>query len=293
MNSFKIHFLNVGDGDCTIIELPDGNIMMVDIQNGYNYKHLFGQISKEENPILYLNNISNISEIYRYIQTHPEMDHMGGLKELKENFKILHFWDTANKRPKPDFSSPYAIGREEDWDAYQELRRNSIKFYRGDIIDKNNQHVIYPYKIYVLHPTQQITNEVNSSQGKWNNLSYVFILEYKGFKLLYCGDPETSVWKDIYEWIISNNKEDWLRNITVFKVSHHGRKSGYCGSEILNLAKPQYIVISKGSVDPKDYAYSYYYNFLGDGNKIFITSQGTVLVDYYDEINRYFRINYV
>ncbi len=29
----KIHFLNVGRGDCTIIEFPSGNLTMVDIDN--------------------------------------------------------------------------------------------------------------------------------------------------------------------------------------------------------------------------------------------------------------------
>src|SRR6478672_5083667 len=29
----KIHFLNVGHGDCTFIELPSGRLMMIDINN--------------------------------------------------------------------------------------------------------------------------------------------------------------------------------------------------------------------------------------------------------------------
>lgn len=290
MNNLKIHFLNVGDGDCSIIELPDGEIMMIDIFNGYKKNFYTNTI----NPIQYLKKICpSVNQIYRYIQTHPEMDHMEGLAELKRNFNITNFWDTENKRPKPNFNTPYAIGREEDWLVYQEFRKNALKFYRGNIVEGSDSSK-YPYKIYILHPSEETVNEINNSQApKWNNLSYVFVLEYKGFKLLYCGDPETSVWEDIYDWIIKNNKQEWLENITVFKVSHHGRISGYCGPEILNLAKPRYIVISKGSVDPKDYAYSYYYNFLKDKDKIFITSQGTVLVNYYDAFNRYFRINYV
>lgn len=289
MNSLRIRFLNVGSGDCTIIELPDGKLMMIDIFNGNNSNYF----SKSINPITYLKNYFNKSEIYRYIQTHPEIDHMDGLYKLKENFSIINFWDTENRRPQPDFDSPYAIGTKNDWFAYQELRKKPAKFYRGDIVDKANNSYVYPYKIYVLHPTKIIVNEINNSNSpKWNNLSYVFILEYKGFKLLYSGDPETSIWEDIYNWVVNNNKEDWLKNITVFKVSHHGRISGYCGSEILNLAKPQYIIISKGSVDPEDYAYSYYYQFFQDSNKIFITSQGNILVDYYNDINGYYRIKY-
>lgn len=286
--NLKIHFLNVGDGDCTIIELPDGNVMVIDIFNGYNHFTV-----QRVNPIFYLKNKIKTKEIFRYIQTHPEMDHMEGLAELKKYFNIINFWDTNNNRSKPDFNSWYTVGKEEDWFAYQELRKNSLKFYRGNVVDES-QGEKYLYKIYILHPTLNIVNEINSSKSpKWNNLSYVFILEYKGFKLLYCGDPETSIWEDIYKWVIENNKAYWLQNINVFKVSHHGRISGYCGIDILNLAKPQYIVISKGSVDPKDYAYSYYYNFLKNKNRILITSQGTILVDYYDEYNHRYKINYV
>jgi beta-lactamase superfamily II metal-dependent hydrolase len=289
MNGLKIHFLNVGNGDCTIIELPDGNLMMIDIFNGNNFNYY----SKSINPITYLKNNFKTKEIYRYIQTHPEMDHMDGLNELRKNFQIINFWDTENKRPEPNFNTPYAIGTKNDWFAYQDLRKNSLKFYRGDVVDKAKNSNLYPYKIYVLHPTKSIVSEINNSQSpKWNNLSYVFILEYEKFKLLYSGDVETSIWEDIYDWVVKNNKESWLKNINVFKVSHHGRRSGYCGSEILNLTNPQFIIISKGSVDPEDYAYSYYHKFVQDRNKIFITSQGNILVDYYDTNNKYYRISY-
>jgi beta-lactamase superfamily II metal-dependent hydrolase len=284
LNNLKIHFLNVGDGDCTIIELPDGKIMVIDISNGY------GNFDKE-NPILYLKH-KRISEIYRYIQTHPEMDHMEGLAKLRSEFKILNFWDTENNRPQPDFSSPYTVGKPEDWKAYQELRKKSLYIYRGREIDRDRAEQVYLYKIYVLHPTKEIVKKINVSPSpKWNNLSYVFVLEYKYFKLLYCGDPEEEVWEDLYNWVTNYRKEDWLRNIDVFKVSHHGRRSGYCGAKILNLAEPQLIVISKGSVDPEDYAYSNYYQFLKDKEKIFITSQGTISVEYDDEIRGYYSVN--
>ena len=33
MNSIKVHFLNVGHGDCTIIEHESGRLSMIDINN--------------------------------------------------------------------------------------------------------------------------------------------------------------------------------------------------------------------------------------------------------------------
>ena len=44
----KVHFLSVGNGDCTLIELPDNKLMMVDIINAKLIKH----IDKYINPIL-------------------------------------------------------------------------------------------------------------------------------------------------------------------------------------------------------------------------------------------------
>lgn len=57
-----------------------------------------------DNPILYLQKFS-IKNIFRFIVTHPDMDHLDGIKDLFNNFSISNFWDTDNKKRfqiKPD-----------------------------------------------------------------------------------------------------------------------------------------------------------------------------------------------
>ena len=51
------------------------------------------------------------------------MDHMDGLKNLNETFKILNFWDTK-KTKQQSFDENGKSGRyiKEDWDCYQNLR---------------------------------------------------------------------------------------------------------------------------------------------------------------------------
>ncbi len=39
-----------------------------------------------------------VSTIFRFILTHPDMDHMDGMKSLFDSFSILNFWDTANTK---------------------------------------------------------------------------------------------------------------------------------------------------------------------------------------------------
>lgn len=107
----RIHFLNVNEGDCSIIQHENGNVSMIDICCGnieiedhsncssVDLKEtILGNYHQKEtptNPISYLSNIG-VSTIFRYIQTHPDMDHMDGLQKLKDSFKIVNFWDTDN-----------------------------------------------------------------------------------------------------------------------------------------------------------------------------------------------------
>jgi beta-lactamase superfamily II metal-dependent hydrolase len=181
--SMTLHFLNVGNGDCTIIELPDGNLMMVDICNG-------GGTSREKtDPITYL---GNRTDLLRYVQTHPDMDHMDGLAALARKCSISNFWDTANTKPRPDFSPPYGKGKPEDWDAYQRLRQNAKHNYRSLSPITLQDGGQLPYELYVLHPARQAVDAANGS-GEWNNAAYVLLLKEGGFKALIAGDIDDGV----------------------------------------------------------------------------------------------------
>ncbi len=147
------HFLNVGHGDCTIIELPSGRLMMIDINNSkslpdedvaalaaasgvspYEFKRrgsfAYGRSWEDYYKSLlvdpydyYRANFAG-RPIFRYVQTHPDMDHMSGLHRFffQERVPLLNFWDAAHHKEmtKDDFaSSPYD---DRDWLAYKALR---------------------------------------------------------------------------------------------------------------------------------------------------------------------------
>ena len=110
----KIHFLNVKNGDCSIIQHNTGHISIIDVCNARKVvanesaqaaafsscdspSGNFRQKEHPENPIEYLNNI-NCNYIFRYIQTHPDMDHMDGIKDLFDSFEVVNFWDTDSQQ---------------------------------------------------------------------------------------------------------------------------------------------------------------------------------------------------
>lgn len=280
------HFLNVGDGDCTIIELPDGNIMMVDIMNGRRDR---SHNLEYENPIHYLRNIPNATSIYRYIQTHPDMDHMDGFADLLQTFDIVNFWDTENTKKKPDeFTNSF---REIDWDAYKTSPKGKILQFNRRTESVVSTTGPYVYNIYPISPTKALTDTANEGED-WNSLSYAILLHYKGFKLLLGGDVTTTVWEDIAQWIIANptTAGNLLSGINVFRTSHHGRGSGYCGNPLLKFFNPQ-VIISDNSAPSTESANAKYEYFLenregGVGNMHYI-SDGTIVCKYDKNTNQY------
>ena len=84
----------------------------------------FNQKSYPTNPIEYLKE-HQIKSIFRYIQTHPDMDHMDGLYNLVNTVPIQNFWDTANLK-KQEFDTNGKCGKylKKDWDCYCALRNS-------------------------------------------------------------------------------------------------------------------------------------------------------------------------
>ncbi|RAX51357.1 hypothetical protein CCY99_09260 [Helicobacter sp. 16-1353] len=73
MNSCKIHFLNVDNGDCTIIEHETGRISVIDICSGNNDKLQatleanFNNQANPTDPIEYLKGLVKSKSIFRFI----------------------------------------------------------------------------------------------------------------------------------------------------------------------------------------------------------------------------------
>lgn len=69
----RIHFLDVGQGDATFIELPDGKTALIDGGNGAEENNL--------SMLRYLNALK-VKKIDYLVATHADFDHCGGLVEV-------------------------------------------------------------------------------------------------------------------------------------------------------------------------------------------------------------------
>ena len=131
-----VHYLNVRNGDCSIIQHNSGNVTVIDVSNAKPVNELLerteiefsimekginGNFRQKDyliNPIAYLGRLK-ISRIFRFVATHPDMDHLDGIKCLFQLLHPLNFWDTDNHAEKLFTESRF---KEDDWDFYKSLR---------------------------------------------------------------------------------------------------------------------------------------------------------------------------
>jgi beta-lactamase superfamily II metal-dependent hydrolase len=249
-----LHFLNVKHGDCSVIRHPSGHVTVIDVYNAskaaaptlvekaldqLSIRGNFNQKENPVNPISYMRGFG-ISGVFRFIATHPDMDHLGGIRDFFEAFEPANFWDTDNKCQK-DFSGggPYD---EDDWDFYRRLRdRNSesdpkrLVLYagaRGKYWNQAEDGSGGGDGLHVLAPTRDLVAKANETED-FNDASYVILYRSNGGRVLFAGDSHDRTW----EYILQHHEDD-VRDIDLLIAPHHGRKSArsYDFLDVLNPA---------------------------------------------------------
>lgn len=80
--ALDFHFINVGKGSCTLVNFPSGHLSVIDIDDSRSISPLVQGIMQllekalPVNPIDYITANFPNQDIFRFILTHPDMDHM-------------------------------------------------------------------------------------------------------------------------------------------------------------------------------------------------------------------------
>jgi competence protein ComEC len=285
--SLELHFLNVGHGDCTFVEFPSGRLAMVDINNSKSLPEkdqiglaaakglsldVFkgrgivieaGKTSWEDyyrsllvDPVDYYSDHFAGRSIFRYIQTHPDMDHMSGLDRFffQEGIELLNFWDTDHNKNPSSTEEGFTSGRYswDDWLGYQKLRNG-----RGPA--ESEHRVLHPLRRWensywsedamdILSPTAELITAADVA-GKYNNASFILKLTYAGRTVILPGDAEGPAQADM---LAAFGEEE--PRCDVLKAPHHGRQTGYHDATARAMS-PSLVICSVGKkpeVDASD-----------------------------------------
>ncbi len=221
----------------------------------------YNQKAYPVNPIEYLKE-HNISSVFRFILTHPDMDHMDGIKAFFDEFSPTNFFDTNNRKELAvsDFENNGKFNAE-DWSFYKSLRDrnpssnpNRLTLYSGDkgafrTEDWNGEP--HGDGMYVLSPTPQLLNDAIASEN-YNDSSYVILHITNGSKVLFCGDAHDKTWEHILQTYPTS-----IRDVDLLIAPHHGRSSNSDHS-YLDVVNPKLTLF--GNASSQHLAYSAWSN---------------------------------
>jgi beta-lactamase superfamily II metal-dependent hydrolase len=193
--------------------------------------------------------------LFRFVLTHPDMDHMRGLKRLHDTVGFTNFWDTKHTKTIPSFRSD---ADREDWEFYQSMRSGngpvSPRFYHA-----NDENFAFAREengarggdgIEILSPTSELVTHCNERETS-NDLSFILRVNYAGRSIVLCGDAEETAHAHLHARYGARLKSDFLR------ASHHGRDSGHHGDSLAAIA-PTSVIVSVGRKPPTDASRKYH-----------------------------------
>lgn len=206
----SIHFIDVGDGDSTLILLPSGENILIDV----------GSPPAGPGVAQYLKSVG-IKKIHHLILTHPHYDHIGGIFSIISEFNVLNFYDNGFSNFKSDIYGDYIKLIRKDLSKYKILQA-------GESLRFDN------IRIEVLNPLLPPTGNINTD-------SIVLKVIYGEVKILLAGDMG-----QLGERRLLNLKTD-LRS-QILKVAHHGEDDS-TSDDFLKSIKPEEAIISISEVD--------------------------------------------
>lgn len=208
-DTLTVNFLDVGQGDCEFIQLPDGKCMLIDA----GVLDSAGKIASKISELGY-------EKIDYLIATHPHADHIGGMKRIVENFEIGEIYmPKASTNTKTFENLLQAI-------SDKGLSINTAK--AGKILYESDD-----LKIEFLAP-------ISDSYKDLNNYSAVIRLQYGNNVFLFTGDAE-----ELAESEILNAYSKSALKADVLKVGHHGSSTA-SSVDFINSVLPKYAVIELG-----------------------------------------------
>lgn len=204
----QVHFIDVGQADCSLLKLPDGQTMLIDGGNNEDGSFIIQYLKK-----------SGVKKIDFLVGTHPHEDHIGGLDTVMETFPV-------GKVILPNATHTTKSFR----DVLKTIKSKKIPVVKATagktLVESPNLRV-------------QLIAPVNKEYENLNNYSAVFKVTYGKNAFLFQGDAEAISENEILATGIDLKAD-------VLKIGHHGSSSSTT-LKYLDKVQPNFAVISVGS----------------------------------------------
>lgn len=273
---FRTIFLYVGQGDATLLIVPE--------KNSYCYVLIDCNLDKEAEGIDLIKMLKDLldkNKLDVFINTHPHDDHLCGIREIYDKIGISEVWHSGH------------IPGKKHQDAYKDLKYIMDKIGKGNVYQlfgsteenklDGEEKLLGDINYNVLSPAEYVADEIEDEDPETR---YKRIHEQCGVirfsygsdpgRILITGDSDLCAWK---EHITNYHKDRIPAN--VLSASHHGSRTFFMEKEgdepykdHIDEIQPTYIVVSapKQSESEHDHphedAMKIYKEYVGEDNLI-------------------------
>jgi competence protein ComEC len=211
-DELRLTFVSVGHGGCTVIECPDGRVLLVDVGT------LSGPeaVRRSVAPFLWHRGIRRVDELFL---SHADLDHFNGLPELLRRFPVGRITMTPSfaEKPTPEVATTLAA-----------IRKAKVPVriaVAGDRFETDD------VTIDVLHPPPE------GPKGTENERSLVLRLTHAGHAILLTGDLEkqgTTLVKTLP-----------AEPVDLLMAPHHGSRAAW-NEGLARWAIPRFVIVNRG-----------------------------------------------
>ena len=161
ISDLAVHFLDVGQGDSIFIQLPNGQIMLID-----------GGNSGDEGKIISYMDSNSVTSIDYLVVTHPHADHIGGLPSIINSMDIGELYMPRISHNTQTFERLLTA-----------IENNGLEINTA----KAGESVIYLPDLQV-----DIVAPVKDSYNELNDFSAIIKIVYGNTSFLFMGDAEAA-----------------------------------------------------------------------------------------------------
>ena len=207
-HNLQFHFIDVGQGDSSLIITPKGKTILIDAGDEAHAKKVLSYVREQ-----------GIEKLDLVIATHPDADHIGGIDKVIKNFDIGVF-------AMPDVSAKTNQYKQ----IQRELKAKKMKatrLYQGDEVQIDDD-----IDFEILSPVK------GKKYDDTNEYSIVAKIVYKDTSFILMGDATMENEVDII-----NNVPDI--DIDVLKLGHHGSSTS-SSDYFITKTSPKIAIISCG-----------------------------------------------